>query len=1276
MEEQIKMFIAGEEVVSNNDFTINEEMLSASSTILNNCYPKSWELTKDYVSNFYYPKDYSKFVLGKGEFVYGNDEFKVLEKSSYKNLMTVDANSTTINGLTFTVNADKSITVSGTFQSYTAFDITDNYYYIKPSTQYTLSGGVSSRNRLRLTEYNIAHTQLSFYEAPYGNNYGYTFTSTFIAYYYKASIIITEPFSKPITFYPQLQYGDKATDYSRAVEYPYYETNVEKIWNGFNIFGNLYQKTTNGNQLVDFNNVVEAHASYTFTNDELTITATGGTYNLVRYNITDIVKNNAGKKIRFGFSSVDLSGFTSSNNTVVQLQITRSGTTTYYTLASKSGDTLSLAAYTIPDDASTTITSVNARFYANNSSTDNSTSITKITKPLVYLDSNSTYEEYTGAIPSPNPNYPQEIVGVGYENLVDFDSGSGSLNGIDYTYSDGEVMLNGTASASFTLSIPIKNIPQNTAVSISANNSVANSGIQLRLRNSVSGSVSSSNQLSTINSKKENLVTGKDYDQFQIRIQSGTELNYFTFKPQLEKGINCHSFINYGKYGIEIVNIGKNLFGSNLEQGTINGTTGIPSSATNRVRTIDFININSSTNYTLNIKTTKTKTIQCYIFEYKKDETYIQRQPSSWGNTPITFTTSANTKKLKVVFAYSDSSTTNVSDFYEMQLEIGNTATTFENYISNIQVYSLNAPLRKINDIKDRLYIQSGNLMVERNIGSVKLTDITWSTYGHNVPNYHRYSSTTIPNIKYVSSNLVTGNGVAEKYIITNGKGMSDKTNMIAIDVSQVSVSAEASPTGEFIYELATPEIENLGKVNLPIAYEGMNNTYFYAYLDFDKDIYYYWKNYDVLFAGVVKNSGDISLNPRHPHYCSLQILDYKTFLSESDTLDFVITGKTIKEAIEMVISAISGYGFITGNINISQADEMIGAYSTLNKTAYDVLQYLAEISGSRWRARYVDSSTMAIDFFDPDLLPQANNIEYSKQYWEDNNIVDLTFNFGTRDYRNKQVLLSNEVYAGIQYTELLLSNGYSTNFLVQNNIGIIVSITVGGSQVEVTTQEEKELGVDADFYYTPGKNILESANSYTAGTQIVVNYIPLVKGRQIVYNDEEVTRIATQTNTTGIIARYENRNDVLSSNELEQIAETYIQYKGKPEIILTLTTKDNDLFNVGEKTYFNSPIEDLAQEYMVKTKSIEYIIVGNQRDLFYTYELTSSFNSEKAINYFDNQRNKASGNIAEGESITRNIDINNQATIIWNNPTVNEITVTVTGDNVLNSILNSPFIE
>jgi hypothetical protein len=76
----------------------------------------------------------------------------------------------------------------------------------------------------------------------------------------------------------------------------------------------------------------------------------------------------------------------------------------------------------------------------------------------------------------------------------------------------------------------------------------------------------------------------------------------------------------------------------------------------------------------------------------------------------------------------------------------------------------------------------------------------------------------------------------------------------------------------------------------------------------------------------------------------------------------------------------------------------------------------------------------------------------------------------------------------------------------------------------------------------------------------------------------------------------------------------------------------------------------------MVKSKETKMYL--NAGDIFYTYELTSNFNSENAINYFDNQRAKANGNIGEGEVITRNIDLENQAIILFYDTDIEEIQV------------------
>ena len=437
----------------------------------------------------------------------------------------------------------------------------------------------------------------------------------------------------------------------------------------------------------------------------------------------------------------------------------------------------------------------------------------------------------------------------------------------------------------------------------------------------------------------------------------------------------------------------------------------------------------------------------------------------------------------------------------------------------------------------------------------------------------------------------------------------------------------------------------------------------FYFPKDYSKCLIY--KDEELIFCGVVKNTGSISLNPREPHYCSLQILDFKTFLSEGETLDFVISNKTITQAINMVVEEIKQYGFEVGTIDIAEANEVIGAYSTLEKTAYDVFQYLADITQSKWFTRMIDEDTVAIDFYDIENLPEKDDIEYNVEYFDENNIQDLTFSYSTQDYRNKQVMLSDEVYGSIDYSVDIIADGYNTSFIMSNNIAILKNVSVNGVSKTIATNEDKEIGIEADFYYTPGENTIEANDIYSAGSIIEILYTPLVKGRQIVYNNNEVNRIGNQTGRKGVISRYENRNDVLSSSELDSIGQTYIKYKGSPEIILTLTTYNNNLYDIGDIVYFNAPLTDLQQQYMVKKKTTQIIATTN--DIFYIYELSSSYNSETAINYFDNQRAKASGNIVSGEYITRNIDIENGCMIIFNNLVITE----VEEGNILNCTLN-----
>ena len=233
--------------------------------------------------------------------------------------------------------------------------------------------------------------------------------------------------------------------------------------------------------------------------------------------------------------------------------------------------------------------------------------------------------------------------------------------------------------------------------------------------------------------------------------------------------------------------------------------------------------------------------------------------------------------------------------------------------------------------------------------------------------------------------------------------------------------------------------------------------------------------------------------------------------------------------------------------------------------------------------------------------------------------------------------------------------------------------MTVNNATVTFATNDEKNIGISADFYYTVGENKFTSDTIYTSGNVIQINYTALIKGRQIGYNNSEISRINRQLDINGTISRYEKRNDILSSDELQAVANTYINYNSKPELTLTIKTKNN-LFSLGKKVYFNAPLEDLKDTYLIKSKKTSIKQADTNVFTEYEFTLVNNFDTESAINYFDNQRRKASGNINENEFITRNIDIENEANVIFSNVTQTE--VTPVGDNTLNCVLNSPFIS
>lgn len=403
----------------------------------------------------------------------------------------------------------------------------------------------------------------------------------------------------------------------------------------------------------------------------------------------------------------------------------------------------------------------------------------------------------------------------------------------------------------------------------------------------------------------------------------------------------------------------------------------------------------------------------------------------------------------------------------------------------------------------------------------------------------------------------------------------------------------------------------------------------------------------NLLFSGVIKNSGNIELNPRFPHYSTLQALEYSNFLSEGETLNYVLEEQSISEAIKTIISGLDG--FLVGDILIN--DDIIAPYNCNEKTPFDVFQYLAEISGSLWITKSLTEKTVLISFYAPDNIPSAENIEYTTEYFKEKKIQDISYSYSSNNYRNKQIIVNDKAKASVPQIEMIIYEG--NDIYVNYSIDTVKSIKNGSTEYSVSINNSGEITY---FYYDYGSNKISVNSSIPTGTVLTIEYYPIVALREVSYNQTEIDRIKGLTSGSGIISRYEKRTDTNNAEALNQIAQSYITYKSVPEIILKVVSYDKDIFEIGSQTIFEAPLQDLRTNYLVKSKNIEMIIAGNQRFTRYVYELSSSFNDENAINFFDNQRRKIEGNLNEGEYISRYIDIPSMTNITFYGATIEEM--------------------
>lgn len=302
------------------------------------------------------------------------------------------------------------------------------------------------------------------------------------------------------------------------------------------------------------------------------------------------------------------------------------------------------------------------------------------------------------------------------KNLLNIPDGTYTDNGITAVAKDGEITLNGTATAVSVVYVRNVNISVSAeAYTWSANNSVANNVILRFDTNVMPGILNEINKAITQTFESATTLTN-----FAIRTSEGTTLTDFKIKPQFEKGSSATNWEPYTggstprpDYPQEIHTVSgdnsvvvrnKNLFDNTYsresqylrDDGTIGNQANYNIS--------NFINVRPNTTYTLSANLGSSSLGgSASLCQYDDENNFIKGSRYS-NRTVLTITTETNTKK--IMFAYR----TDASDY---QLEENSSATTYVPHQEQTYPISLgDLEYCKIGDYEDEFMKPSDKNMV------------------------------------------------------------------------------------------------------------------------------------------------------------------------------------------------------------------------------------------------------------------------------------------------------------------------------------------------------------------------------------------------------------------------------------------------------------------------------------------------------------------------------------------------------------------------------------
>ena len=428
----------------------------------------------------------------------------------------------------------------------------------------------------------------------------------------------------------------------------------------------------------------------------------------------------------------------------------------------------------------------------------------------------------------PTPDNPSEVEVIEAYNLIPFTYQTQTINGVEFLVNeDGTITVNGTATANayFNLGKPTLQKGDYILTGLPSAGSSSSFKITFKFEDVQQNLFGTEGKTFTINEE----ATAQEYYLF---IANGYTANNLVFKPMIAKGTKVRPYSPYGKIGIKT--IGKNLLSQNNAEFTI-------------YKQLNIEPISAGT-YTIsgNIVSSDTDNHACLIIfsnsETKKEiSLYVNRGDFS---KTITLTTEINGINIYASNTYINS----VDDTAIFKdLMISKDGGEYEPYKEEITYIDLkgNFAGKLPNGTKDRLYIENNHLYLEKRVGKVVLNGSEgWGISNVSTDNYKDF---------YIYLNSMSFNSItiSNYFKHANKRGADNCIWTPYKDELDISINSSiATNVDEFkqwlsennvtvYYELAEPQIIDLGYIKTPKTLENTSNISLLANLETNMSLKY-----------------------------------------------------------------------------------------------------------------------------------------------------------------------------------------------------------------------------------------------------------------------------------------------------------------------------------------------------------------------------------------------------------------------------------------------------